>query len=108
MTELGKIWINGDVLACACPNCSAPMSIRLWLRLADCWRCGTCVELTEEQQREARRLMKEIEARREAEEVAAAPPPVEEPVPAPRRRWGEPEAKDRGPARKKWSPRERW
>ena len=35
------IWIDGDVLACACPDCGAPMSIRLWLMVADCWRCGT-------------------------------------------------------------------
>lgn len=52
-----QIWLDGDVLACACPDCGAPMSIRLWLGLADCWRCGASVELTEEQQRNARRLL---------------------------------------------------
>ena len=53
------IWLDGDVLACACPDCGAPMSIRLWLLVADCWRCGTSLELTEEQEREALRLLKE-------------------------------------------------
>lgn len=53
------IWLVGDVLACACPGCGAPMSIRLWLRLADCWRCGTSVELTEEQQAAARALLEQ-------------------------------------------------
>ncbi len=42
---------------CACPDCRAPMSIRLWLMVADCWQCGLSIELTEEQEREARRLM---------------------------------------------------
>ena len=27
------------------------MSIRLWLLVADCWMCGTSIELTEEQER---------------------------------------------------------
>src|SRR5687767_9552639 len=51
------IWLNGDVLSCACPDCGSPMSIRLWLMVADCWLCGTTIELTEEQEREARRLL---------------------------------------------------
>ncbi|MGB9687563.1 prenyltransferase/squalene oxidase repeat-containing protein [Thermogutta sp.] len=40
------------------------MSIRLWLRLADCWRCGASVELTEEQEAEAIRLLQLWEAER--------------------------------------------
>jgi hypothetical protein len=56
------IWLDGDVLACACPECAAPMSVRLWLMVADCWRCGTSIELTEEQEREALRLLEEREA----------------------------------------------
>lgn len=54
-----EIWLDGDVLACACPDCGAPMSIRLWLMLADCWHCGTSLELTVSQQEEAIRLLKE-------------------------------------------------
>lgn len=50
-------WFSGDVLMCACPECSAPMTVRIWLMVADCWRCETSIELTEEQEREARRLL---------------------------------------------------
>ena len=70
----GSIWLDGDVLACACPDCGAPMSIRLWLLLADCLRCGASVELTEEQQQAARRLLEAKQETRWAEtrEAAAA------------------------------------
>jgi hypothetical protein len=37
------------------------MSIRLWLMVADCWLCGTSIELTEEQEQEALRLLREID-----------------------------------------------
>lgn len=53
------IWLDGDVIGCACPDCGAPMSVRLWLRLADCWQCGTSLELTEAQEREVERLLAE-------------------------------------------------
>lgn len=70
----GTIWLEGDVLMCACPDCHAPMSIRLWLMIADCWKCGTSIELTEEQEREAKRLLKEREkAKRQAQKRATAP-----------------------------------
>ena len=68
----GSIWLDGDVLACACPDCGAPMSIRLWLLLADCFRCGASVELTEEQQQAARRLLEAKQETRWAETRAAA------------------------------------
>ena len=71
-TPDGEIWLNGDVLACACPRCRAPMSIRLWLMVADCWRCGTSIELTEEQERKALRLLKEHEKAKRIEGEAAA------------------------------------
>ncbi len=70
----GKFWLEGDVLMCACPDCQAPMSIRLWLMAADCWQCGASIELTEEQEREVQRL---LEQRRQ--ETAA--PPVPRPHP---------------------------
>ena len=63
----GQIWLNGGVLMCACPDCRAPMSIRFWLMIADCWQCGTSIELTEEQERQAHRLLA-------ADEAAAAKP----------------------------------
>ena len=68
------IWLDGDVLACACPECGAPMSIRLWLMVADCWRCNTSIELSEEQEEEALRLLRRQEEtrRNESRQAAAA------------------------------------
>jgi len=68
----GTFWLDGDVLACSCPDCGAPMSIRLWLMVADCFRCGTSIELTEEQEREALDLLKQAENAKRAESQAAA------------------------------------
>jgi len=68
----GGIWLDGDVLGCTCPDCNAPMSIRLWLMTADCYRCGASLELTEEQEHEAFRLLREHEEARRAESMAAA------------------------------------
>lgn len=65
------IRLDGDVLACACPDCGAPMSIRLWLMVADCFRCGASVELSEEQEQEAFRLLREQEQAKRAESRAA-------------------------------------
>jgi hypothetical protein len=74
----GGIWLDGGVLACACPECRAPMSIRLWLMVADCFRCGTSIELTEEQEKEALRLLRKHEEAKRAEsrEAAAAISPT--------------------------------
>ncbi len=52
-----ELWIKGGVLMCACPDCHAPMTVRLWLLVADCWQCGTSIELSERQQRAAHRLL---------------------------------------------------
>ncbi len=74
----GMFWLDGDSLLCACPDCRAPMSVRLWLLVADCWRCRTSIELTEEQEREALRLLKQREAAaRPAGGPPARPAPVE-------------------------------
>ncbi|MHB8974269.1 MAG: prenyltransferase/squalene oxidase repeat-containing protein [Pirellulaceae bacterium] len=59
----GMFWLNGDVLMCACPDCRAPMTVRLWLMLADCWQCEACIELTEAQEREAQRVLERHQAR---------------------------------------------
>ena len=67
-----EIWLAGDVLACACPDCGTPMSIRHWLMVADCWRCGASIELDEEQEREALRLLHEREESRRSETRRAA------------------------------------
>lgn len=86
------MWLNGEVLMCACPDCRAPMTVRVWLMLADCWQCGTSIELTEEQEREAQRLLAEAgiqqqRARQPAELVAAGAtaPPAPAAPPAPPR-----------------------
>ena len=47
----GDVWISGNSLLCACPDCDAPMTIRSWLRLADCWRCDSSISLSERQVR---------------------------------------------------------
>ncbi len=52
-----EFWLDGGILACVCPGCGGPMSIRLWLKLADCFHCQTSVELTEEQVSQAQRLL---------------------------------------------------
>lgn len=81
----GGIWLDGDVLMCGCPDCGAPMSIRLWLLIADCWRCGTSIELTEQQEREARELLQRRETQQRAPTVAPATQAASktEPRPAP-------------------------
>ena len=66
-------WLTGDVLMCACPECGAPMAVRLWLMIADCWRCETCIELTEEQEREARRLLERHHLHASVPSAAATP-----------------------------------
>jgi hypothetical protein len=80
------LWMEGDVLMCACPDCQAPMSVRLWLLIADCWKCGTSIELTEQQEREAQRLLAQrAEAKRQAAagrvDRTAGPPPAERSLP---------------------------
>ncbi|WP_425396204.1 prenyltransferase/squalene oxidase repeat-containing protein [Aeoliella sp.] len=37
--------LDPGVDACACPDCGMPMSVRLWLRSADCLRCGQSIDL---------------------------------------------------------------
>ena len=54
----GALWLDGEALTCACPQCQAPMSVRLWLLVADCGRCGTSIELTEEQEQQALELLR--------------------------------------------------
>lgn len=56
----GDVWLSGNSLLCTCPECSAPMSVRLWLQLADCWRCPTSISLSESQLRAARELTQRV------------------------------------------------
>jgi hypothetical protein len=73
----GKIWLDGDAIFCACPDCRAPMSVRIYLMIADCWRCSASIELSDEQEREVNRLL----AERDRQQRAAAPSPSIAPAP---------------------------
>jgi hypothetical protein len=82
------LWLNGDVLACACPDCGGPMSVRVWLMMADCPRCAASIELTPEQRRQAERLLgQRLEAAKPAVASIVAPPievPVHQTLPPPK------------------------
>lgn len=41
-----RFWLDGNAILCACPDCRAPMTVRQWLGLADCWRCQCSLELS--------------------------------------------------------------
>jgi hypothetical protein len=59
------------------------MSVRLWLMMADCWRCGTTIELSDAQERQVEQLLAERE-RQECiprPESPPAPVSIQEPVP---------------------------
>lgn len=87
--ESGAIWLSGSALLCSCPECTAPMTIRLWLGLADCWRCPTSIGLSEEQMEAAERLVREQVPEVKTDAVARptpslpAPPPPVSPLPPP-------------------------
>jgi len=92
--DSGMFWLEGDALMCACPDCRAPMSVRVWLMVADCWRCAASIELTEQQEREALRLLQQREAaQREASAVAAGGRPGDERSATPRPASGTPSAR---------------
>lgn len=77
-----SVWLDGNAVMCTCPECLAPISIRLWLMIADCWRCGTNVELTEEQEREVIRLLQQKTQLRHTE--SSESPAIASRVPAAR------------------------
>ena len=41
------IAIDDNISICSCPNCHAPVSIRNWLMVADCWACHTSIRIAE-------------------------------------------------------------
>lgn len=69
LTRIGPIKFNGSALLCKCPDCEAPMTIRLWLRLADCWRCPASVALDE---RIVAKISEQVKAKRR--ELPKPPP----------------------------------
>ncbi|MCA9170765.1 MAG: hypothetical protein KDB23_23970, partial [Planctomycetales bacterium] len=42
---LPPVQLNSQSLLCACPDCQSPMTVRVWLGVADCWHCGTSIAL---------------------------------------------------------------
>ena len=59
-TSSGPVWLCGNAVMCGCPDCEAPVSVRTWLMIADCWYCGGAIELDYEQQRAAEQLVRNI------------------------------------------------
>jgi len=101
----GDFWLEGDVLTCACPDCRAPMSVRLWLMSADCWRCGCSFELSIEQERRAREMIAKRERQAGPESRTSTPTQREAPKretgrrePAPSKPRQEPETKQAAPS----------
>ena len=39
--------VNGKTLLCSCPECNAPLTVRVWLLTVNCWQCGANVALDE-------------------------------------------------------------
>lgn len=77
-TSRGPVWIQGDSILCACPDCQAPMSVRLWLLLAECWSCGTRIELDEE----LLSAVEQLVAKQEQSRTSQARKKVATPAPA--------------------------
>ena len=70
-TKLGPVRFSGNALLCSCPDCRAPMTIRLWLGLADCWQCPASVALDE---RIVAQLSSEVAKRRKDRSLPPPPP----------------------------------
>ena len=70
-----SIWLSGSSLLCTCPDCSVPMTIRLWLGLADCWRCPTSLELSTEQLAAAEQLVQRQQPSLQPTPQLPPPPP---------------------------------
>lgn len=91
-TGAGKIWLEGNSLFCACPQCSAPVSVRLWLLTADCWQCDTRIQLSREQEEAVERLLRsqrnrsaEVPARSDSNRQVTTAAPAATPPTAPTR-----------------------
>lgn len=68
-----NFWFEGDVLMCPCPDCRAPMAVRVWLMVADCWHCSTSIELSEEQEKKVRQMIERRQRRRQDNASRPAP-----------------------------------
>ena len=69
-TAAGNFVVVGNSILIECPDCQAPMAVRSWLKLADCWRCSTSMQLTREQLD----AISELEREPQADSVDVASP----------------------------------
>ena len=74
-TPSGRFWVSGNSILCQCPDCQAPMTVRTWLRLADCWRCPASIQLTREELEVIEDLVAP-EVDENSPSAEPAPPPV--------------------------------
>lgn len=69
---------EGNAVLCPCPDCQSPMTVRLWLGVGDCWRCGCSLELEQQELEQLRKQRPLPEPRRQLA------PPLPAPAPPPR------------------------
>lgn len=79
-----RFWLDGDAIMCACPECNSPVTVRTWLMMADCWSCGTVIEISVEQEREIDRLRQAVAETAAAAKAAPGSAPLAPPTAAPR------------------------
>lgn len=79
-TTPNPFWLDGDAVMCACPECGAPTSVRLWLMIADCWQCGCSLELSEVEERQVRELLAQRHAPVPDRAVTGVTLPIAAPV----------------------------
>lgn len=58
--QVGSFVLEGRTILCECPSCRGPMSVRLWLLEAECWQCGTRIEISESERSELEKALQEI------------------------------------------------
>ena len=75
-----KYWFSGTALLCRCPDCQAPMTVRIWLGLADCWRCGCGLQIDEMQLAELRQKSTTSTGQQSAASNIASRPNVPSPA----------------------------
>ncbi|MFM7846349.1 MAG: prenyltransferase/squalene oxidase repeat-containing protein [Planctomycetota bacterium] len=85
-----RVWLDGETLLCSCPDCRAPIAIRVWLMVAECWQCNTTVELSEEQEREVQRLLDQPPVAPTHNAAPAHPTASANPTAPPAPRWRPP------------------
>lgn len=69
-----------------CPDCGAPLTVREWLQVADCWRCGASVALERVVVRETIAPPKKDEQKTPVQPVAKREPQVKRELAAPAER----------------------